>query len=43
VAPDARAAIRLTVKNNRNKEVFVDRISVFKVLYCLRPSEERKI
>jgi serine protein kinase len=30
-------------KNNRNNEAFIDRISVIKVPYCLRPTEERKI
>jgi len=32
-----------TFKNNRNNEAFIDRISVIKVPYCLRPTEERKI
>src|SRR5919197_2197158 len=30
-------------KNNKNNEVFIDRISVIKVPYCLRSTEERKI
>ena len=30
-------------KNNRNNEAFIDRISVIKVPYCLRATEERKI
>jgi hypothetical protein len=30
-------------KNNRNNEAFIDGISVIKVPYCLRPTEERKI
>jgi serine protein kinase len=30
-------------KNNRNNEAFIDRISVIKVPYCLRLSEERRI
>ncbi len=30
-------------KNNKNNEAFLDRISVVKVPYCLRVSEERKI
>ena len=30
-------------KNNRNNEAFLDRISVIKVPYCLRISEERQI
>src|ERR1700746_4006784 len=30
-------------KNNRNNEAFIDRISVIKVPYCLRSTEERKI
>jgi serine protein kinase len=33
----------LTFKNNRNNEAFIDRISVIKVPYCLRNSEERRI
>ena len=33
----------LTFKNNRNNEAFIDRISVIKVPYCLRVSEERRI
>ncbi|HXV24321.1 MAG TPA: PrkA family serine protein kinase [Alphaproteobacteria bacterium] len=33
----------LTFKNNRNNEAFIDRISVIKVPYCLRASEERRI
>src|SRR6266851_1231976 len=32
-----------TFKNNRNNEAFIDRISVIKVPYCLRATEERKI
>ena len=32
-----------TFKNNRNNEAFIDRISVIKVPYCLRPTEERRI
>jgi serine protein kinase len=32
-----------TFKNNRNNEAFIDRISVVKVPYCLRATEERKI
>ncbi len=32
-----------TFKNNRNNEAFIDRISVIKVPYCLRVSEERRI
>src|SRR3954447_3260442 len=30
-------------KNNKNNEAFIDRISVIKVPYCLRVTEERKI
>src|SRR5499433_1075619 len=30
-------------KNNKNNEAFIDRISVIKVPYCLRGTEERKI
>ncbi|MBL27893.1 MAG: PrkA family serine protein kinase [Rhodospirillaceae bacterium] len=30
-------------KNNRNNEAFIDRISVIKVPYCLRVTEEQKI
>src|SRR6266542_1593450 len=30
-------------KNNKNNEAFIDRISVIKVPYCLRSTEERKI
>src|ERR1700726_2780380 len=30
-------------KNNKNNEAFIDRISVVKVPYCLRVTEERKI
>jgi serine protein kinase len=30
-------------KNNRNNEAFIDRISVIKVSYCPRSTEERKI
>ncbi|MFQ5467042.1 MAG: PrkA family serine protein kinase, partial [Kiloniellaceae bacterium] len=30
-------------KNNKNNEAFLDRISVIKVPYCLRVSEEKKI
>src|ERR1041384_1655161 len=30
-------------KNNKNNEAFIDRISVIKVPYCLRATEERKI
>jgi serine protein kinase len=33
----------LSFKNNRNNEAFIDRISVIKVPYCLRVSEERRI
>jgi len=33
----------LSFKNNRNNEAFIDRISVIKVPYCLRLSEERRI
>jgi serine protein kinase len=32
-----------TFKNNRNNEAFIDRISVVKVPYCLRATEECKI
>jgi serine protein kinase len=32
-----------TFKNNRNNEAFIDRVSVIKVPYCLRVTEERKI
>jgi serine protein kinase len=32
-----------TFKNNRNNEAFIDRISVVKVPYCLRATEERRI
>jgi serine protein kinase len=32
-----------TFKNNRNNEAFIDRISVIKVPYCLRSTEECKI
>src|SRR6202521_6162282 len=32
-----------TFKNNKNNEAFIDRISVIKVPYCLRSTEERKI
>src|SRR5947209_6169633 len=32
-----------TFKNNKNNEAFIDRISVIKVPYCLRVTEERKI
>ena len=32
-----------TFKNNKNNEAFIDRISVIKVPYCLRGTEERKI
>lgn len=32
-----------TFKNNRNNEAFIDRISVIKVPYCLRVTEERQI
>jgi hypothetical protein len=32
-----------TFKNNKNNEAFIDRISVIKVPYCLRATEERKI
>ncbi len=32
-----------TFKNNRNNEAFIDRISVIKVPYCLRATEERQI
>ena len=32
-----------TFKNNRNNEAFIDRISVVKVPYCLRVTEEEKI
>src|SRR5467141_1441851 len=32
-----------TFKNNRNNEAFIDRISVIKVPYCLRATEERRI
>src|ERR1700680_1430662 len=32
-----------TFKNNRNNEAFIDRISVIKVPYCLRGTEERHI
>ena len=32
-----------TFKNNRNNEAFIDRISVIKVPYCLRVTEERRI
>src|SRR5258705_1655095 len=32
-----------TFKNNRNNEAFIDRISVIKVPYCLRGTEERRI
>jgi len=32
-----------TFKNNRNNEAFIDRISVIKVPYCLRATEECKI
>src|SRR5215471_4513146 len=32
-----------TFKNNRNNEAFIDRISVIKVPYCLRSTEEQKI
>ena len=32
-----------TFKNNKNNEAFIDRISVIKVPYCLRCTEERKI
>src|ERR1700761_9400566 len=30
-------------KNNKNNEAFIDRISVIKVPYCVRSTEERKI
>jgi serine protein kinase len=30
-------------KNNKNNEAFIDRVSVIKVPYCLRVTEERKI
>jgi serine protein kinase len=30
-------------KNNKNNEAFIDRVSVIKVPYCLRSTEERKI
>jgi serine protein kinase len=30
-------------RNNKNNEAFIDRISVIKVPYCLRATEERKI
>ena len=30
-------------RNNKNNEAFIDRISVIKVPYCLRSTEERKI
>ena len=33
----------LNFKNNRNNEAFIDRVSVIKVPYCLRVSEERRI
>ena len=33
----------LTFKNNRNNEAFIDRISVIKVPYCLRATEEQRI
>jgi serine protein kinase len=33
----------LQFKNNKNNEAFLDRISVIKVPYCLRVSDERKI
>ena len=33
----------LAFKNNRNNEAFIDRISVIKVPYCLRATEEAKI
>jgi serine protein kinase len=33
----------LSFKNNRNNEAFLDRISIVKVPYCLRVSEEVKI
>ena len=33
----------LSFKNNRTNEAFIDRISVIKVPYCLRASEERRI
>ena len=32
-----------TFRNNRNNEAFIDRISVVKVPYCLRATEERRI
>src|SRR4051812_31712574 len=32
-----------TFRNNKNNEAFIDRISVIKVPYCLRVTEERKI
>ncbi|MBS0002583.1 MAG: PrkA family serine protein kinase [Thioalkalivibrio sp.] len=32
-----------TFRNNRNNEAFLDRISVIKVPYCLRATEEREI
>jgi serine protein kinase len=32
-----------TFKNNKNNEAFIDRVSVIKVPYCLRSTEERKI
>jgi serine protein kinase len=32
-----------TFKNNKNNEAFIDRVSVIKVPYCLRATEERKI
>jgi serine protein kinase len=32
-----------TFRNNRNNEAFLDRISVIKVPYCLRATEERQI
>ncbi len=33
----------LSFKNNRTNEAFIDRVSVIKVPYCLRLSEERRI
>ena len=32
-----------TFKNNRNNEAFIDRVSIVKVPYCLRVTEEVKI
>lgn len=32
-----------TFRNNRNNEAFLDRVSVIKVPYCLRVTEERRI